>query len=116
VWCQLFSEPAAGSDLAAVQTRARQNDEGTWTLNGQKMWTTNAQFASFGMLLARTDADVPKHKGLTVFIVPIDAGGITVRGLRQISAEAEFNEVFLDDVVLDRDAVVDGSATTGARR
>ena len=65
VWCQLFSEPAAGSDLAAVQTRARQNDDGTWTLNGQKVWTTNAQFAAFGLLLARTDPDVPKHKGLT---------------------------------------------------
>ncbi|HEY2769362.1 MAG TPA: acyl-CoA dehydrogenase family protein [Solirubrobacteraceae bacterium] len=108
VWCQLFSEPAAGSDLAAVQTRARQNEDGTWTLNGQKVWTTNAQFASFGLLLARTDADVPKHKGLTMFIVPMDARGVTVRGLRQISGEAEFNEVFFDDVVLDEDAVVGG--------
>jgi alkylation response protein AidB-like acyl-CoA dehydrogenase len=108
VWCQLFSEPAAGSDLAAVQTRARQQDDGTWTLNGQKVWTTNAQFASFGLLLARTDADVPKHKGLTMFIIPMDASGITVRGLRQISGEAEFNEVFFDDVTLDEDAVVGG--------
>ena len=98
VWCQMFSEPAAGSDLAAVQTRARQNDDGTWTLNGQKVWTTNAQFASFGLLLARTDPDVPKHKGLTMFIVPMDAQGVMVRGLRQISGEAEFNEVFFDDV------------------
>ena len=108
VWCQMFSEPAAGSDLAAVQTRARQNDDGSWTLNGQKVWTTNAQFASYGLLLARTDADVPKHKGLTMFIVPMDAEGVTVRGLRQISGEAEFNEVFFDDVVLDEDAVVGG--------
>jgi alkylation response protein AidB-like acyl-CoA dehydrogenase len=108
VWCQMFSEPAAGSDLAAIQTRARQNDDGTWTLNGQKVWTTNAQFASFGLLLARTDADVPKHKGLTMFIVPMDAKGVVVRGLRQISGEAEFNEVFFDDVVLDEDAVVGG--------
>jgi alkylation response protein AidB-like acyl-CoA dehydrogenase len=108
VWCQLFSEPAAGSDLAAVQTRARQNDDGSWTLNGQKVWTTNAQFASFGLLLARTDADVPKHKGLTMFVVPMDASGVTVRGLRQISGEAEFNEVFFDDVTLDSDAVVGG--------
>ncbi len=108
VWCQMFSEPAAGSDLAAVQTRARQSDDGTWTLNGQKVWTTNAQFAAYGLLLARTDADVPKHKGLTMFIVPMNAPGVTVRGLRQISGEAEFNEVFFDDVRLDADAVVGG--------
>jgi alkylation response protein AidB-like acyl-CoA dehydrogenase len=108
VWCQLFSEPAAGSDLAAIQTRAHQNDDGSWTLSGQKVWTTNAQFASYGLLLARTDPDVPKHKGLTMFIVPMDADGVTVRGLRQISGEAEFNEVFFDDVKLDSDAVVGG--------
>jgi len=108
VWCQMFSEPGAGSDLAAVQTRARKNDDESWTLNGQKVWTTNAQFAAFGLLLARTDADVPKHKGLTMFIVPMDADGVTVRGLRQISGEAEFNEVFFDDVTLDEDAVVGG--------
>ncbi len=108
VWCQMFSEPAAGSDLAAVQTRARQGEDGTWTLNGQKVWTTNAQFASFGLLLARTDPDVPKHKGLTMFIVPMDTEGVTVRGLRQISGEPEFNEVFFDDVVLDVEAVVGG--------
>jgi alkylation response protein AidB-like acyl-CoA dehydrogenase len=108
VWCQLFSEPAAGSDLAAVQARARQQDDGSWRLSGQKVWTTNAQFASYGLLLARTDADVPKHKGLTMFIVPMDAEGVTVRGLRQISGEAEFNEVFFDDVELDAGAVVGG--------
>jgi len=108
VWCQLFSEPAAGSDLAGIQARARSNDDGSWTLNGQKVWTTNAQFASYGLLLARTDADVPKHKGLTMFVVPMDAPGVTVRGLRQISGEAEFNEVFFDDVCLDEDAVVGG--------
>ncbi len=108
VWCQLFSEPAAGSDLAAVQTRARQQDDGSWRLTGQKVWTTNAQFASYGLLLARTDADVPKHKGMTMFIVPMDADGVTVRGLRQISGEAEFNEVFFDDVAIDEGAVVGG--------
>jgi alkylation response protein AidB-like acyl-CoA dehydrogenase len=108
VWCQLFSEPAAGSDLAAVQARARLQEDGSWRLSGQKVWTTNAQFASFGLLLARTDADVPKHKGLTMFIVPMDAPGVTVRGLRQISGEAEFNEVFFDDVALDAGAVVGG--------
>jgi alkylation response protein AidB-like acyl-CoA dehydrogenase len=108
VWCQMFSEPAAGSDLAAVQTRARPEADGGWVLNGQKVWTTNAQFASYGLLLARTDPDVPKHKGLTMFIVPMDARGVTVRGLRQISGEAEFNEVFFDDVRLEPDAVVGG--------
>jgi alkylation response protein AidB-like acyl-CoA dehydrogenase len=108
VWCQLFSEPAAGSDLAAVQARARLQDDGSWKLSGQKVWTTNAQFASYGLLLARTDADVPKHKGLTMFIVPMDAQGVTVRGLRQISGEAEFNEVFFDDVAIAADAVVGG--------
>ena len=108
VWCQLFSEPAAGSDLAGVQTRARQTDDGGWSLTGQKVWTTNAQFAAFGLLLARTDPDVPKHKGLTMFIIPMDAPGVSVRGLRQISGEAEFNEVFLDDVELGADAVVGG--------
>ena len=108
VWCQLFSEPAAGSDLAAVQTRARLQDDGSWRLTGQKVWTTNAQFAAYGLLLASTDADVPKHKGLTMFIVPLDGEGVTVRGLRQISGEAEFNEVFFDDLAVDADAVVGG--------
>jgi alkylation response protein AidB-like acyl-CoA dehydrogenase len=105
VWCQLFSEPAAGSDLAAVQTRARRTDDG-WVLNGQKVWTTNAQFASYGLLLARTDPDQPKHKGLTMFVVPMDGEGVTVRPLRQISGDAHFNEVFFDDVRLDEDATV----------
>jgi alkylation response protein AidB-like acyl-CoA dehydrogenase len=105
VWCQLFSEPAAGSDLAGIQARARQEDDGSWILNGQKVWTTNAQFAAYGLLLARTNAEVPKHKGLTMFIVPMDAQGVTIRGLRQISGEAEFNEVFFDDVKLPADAV-----------
>jgi alkylation response protein AidB-like acyl-CoA dehydrogenase len=106
VWCQLFSEPAAGSDLAGIQTRAKRQDDGSWRLSGQKVWTTNAQFASFGLLLARTDPDVPKHKGLTMFVVPMDAEGVTIRGLRQITGDAEFNEVFFDDVHLEPDATV----------
>ncbi len=114
VWCQLFSEPAAGSDLAAVQTRARRQDDGSWVLNGQKVWTTNAQFAAYGLILARTDPEQHKHKGLTMFVLPMDAEGVTVRGLRQISGEAEFNEVFLDDVRLDADAVV-GQVNDGWR-
>jgi alkylation response protein AidB-like acyl-CoA dehydrogenase len=105
VWCQLFSEPAAGSDLAGIQTRARQTDDGGWVLNGQKVWTTNAQFSAYGLLLARTDPEQHKHKGLTMFIVPMDAEGVTIRGLRQISGEAEFNEVFFDDVRLEPEAV-----------
>jgi alkylation response protein AidB-like acyl-CoA dehydrogenase len=108
VWCQLFSEPAAGSDLAAVQTRAHAEDDGGFTLTGQKVWTTNAQFSSYGLLLARTNPDVPKHKGMTMFIVPMDAEGVTVRGLRQISGEAEFNEVFFDAVRVPAENVVGG--------
>jgi alkylation response protein AidB-like acyl-CoA dehydrogenase len=106
VWCQLFSEPAAGSDLAGVQTRARRQPDGSWRLSGQKVWTTNAQHASFGLLLARTNPDVPKHKGLTMFIVPMDAAGVTVRPLRQVSGEAHFNEVFFDDTPLEAGAEV----------
>lgn len=105
VWCQMFSEPGAGSDLAAVATRAVQRDDGSWVLNGQKVWTTNAQFSSYGLVLARTDPDQQKHRGMTMFVIPMDAEGVTVRGLRQISGEAEFNEVFFDDVVLPAEAV-----------
>jgi alkylation response protein AidB-like acyl-CoA dehydrogenase len=98
VWCQLFSEPAAGSDLAGIQCRAVREDDGGWRLSGQKVWTTNAQLASFGLLLGRSNPDVPKHRGLTMFIVPMEGDGVTVRPLRQITGAAEFNEVFLDDV------------------
>ena len=106
VWCQMFSEPAAGSDLAGIQTRAKREEDDSWRLSGQKVWTTNAHIAAFGLLLARTDADLPKHKGLTMFIVPMDAEGVTVRPLRQITGEPEFNEVFFDDVRLEPGAEV----------
>lgn len=100
IWCQLFSEPASGSDLAALRTRAVRNDDGDWVINGQKVWTTLAHLADYGILLARTDPDVAKHKGLTMFVVNMKAPGVTARPLRQMSGSAEFNEVFFDDVVI----------------
>ena len=97
VWCQLFSEPASGSDLAALRTTAvRDGDD--WVVNGQKVWTTLAHVADHGILLTRTDPDRPKHAGLTMFVVDLHAPGVTVRPLRQMGGQADFNEVFFDDV------------------
>jgi alkylation response protein AidB-like acyl-CoA dehydrogenase len=100
LWCQLFSEPASGSDLAALRTKAEQTDDGDWRVNGQKVWTTVAHLADYGILLTRTDPSLPKHRGLTMFVVDMHAPGVTVRPLKQMSGSSEFNEVFFDDVVI----------------
>ncbi|MDN5893385.1 MAG: acyl-CoA dehydrogenase [Nocardioides sp.] len=107
VWCQLFSEPGAGSDLAGLATRARKVDGG-WSLKGQKVWTSMAHQADWGVCLARTDAEVAKHKGLSYFLVDMRSAGVDVRPLRQATGRSEFNEVFLDDVFVPDDCLVAG--------
>ncbi|MHB9881105.1 acyl-CoA dehydrogenase family protein [Pacificimonas sp. ICDLI1SI03] len=97
IWCQLFSEPSAGSDLAGIRAKAVR-DGTDWIVNGQKVWTTNAHLCDYGIIITRTDAGAPKHKGLTMFIVDMHAEGVECRPLKQMSGASDFNEVFFDDV------------------
>ena len=112
-WCQLFSEPGAGSDLAGLQTRA-ELDGDVWVISGQKVWTSTGQHADWGMLLARTDPDAPKHRGITWFAFPMRQPGVDVRPLREMTGRAIFNEVFLDEARVGRDCVI-GEVNDGWR-
>jgi len=113
IWCQMYSEPGAGSDLAGLQTRAvLDGDE--WVVHGQKVWTSGAQHSQFAILLARTDQDAPKHAGITMFVLPVEQPGVDVRPLRQMTGDAEFNEIFIDEARIPRNYVV-GEVNDGWR-
>jgi 3-oxochol-4-en-24-oyl-CoA dehydrogenase len=105
IWCQLFSEPGAGSDAAGIQTRATRTDGG-WLINGQKVWTSGAQYSGYGLTTVRTNPDAPKHSGVTTMVVDMHAKGVTVRPLKQATGSSDFNEVFFDDVFVPDDDVV----------
>jgi alkylation response protein AidB-like acyl-CoA dehydrogenase len=107
IWCQGFSEPEAGSDLAALKTRAVK-DNGGWRITGQKVWTSGAQYSKWCMLVARTDTEVPKHKGLTYFLMDMEQDAVQVRPLRQITGEAEFNELFIEEARVPDENVLGG--------
>ncbi|MBL6937211.1 MAG: acyl-CoA dehydrogenase family protein [Alphaproteobacteria bacterium] len=98
IWCQLFSEPAGGSDVANLRTKAEKNADGTWTINGSKIWTTGAQFSDYGIILTRTDPNVPKHKGLTMFYINMKQPGVDIRPIKQASGGSGFNEIFFTDI------------------
>jgi len=105
LWCQMYSEPGSGSDLAALTTSALLDGD-EWIVNGQKVWTSGAQHSQYAILLARTDVDAPKHRGITMLVMPMDQPGVTVRPLVQMTGVSEFNEVFIDDARIPRDWVI----------
>ncbi|MDT2005508.1 acyl-CoA dehydrogenase [Rhodococcus opacus] len=112
IWCQLFSEPGSGSDLASLRTKAVRAGDGGFVVTGQKVWTTNGHWSDYGYLLARTDHDAPKHKGISAFVVDMRLPGVEVRPLREMTGTSDFNEVFLDNVELAPEALI-GSLNQG---